>query len=427
MQAKGLSLKVAQLTPPESPPPETVELVKQAIATTFEPSTHEESQRLVGTTRFAPRRDINNILITGGAGFIGSWVTRHMTVQYPEYNIICFDRLDYVSSMANIDCLESFPNFHFVKGNLTDREIVAETLSKYNIDCVMHFAANSHVQNSFLDPTSFTVNNVVGTQTLLDCVREHGRVARFVHVSTDEVYGETTDDFVDETTQFLPTNPYSASKAAAEMYVHAYAKSFGIPMVIVRSNNVYGPCQYPEKIIPRFFKLLSKNQPLTLQGNGLHKRRYLYGADAADGFDTILHKGVDGEAYNIGSAFGVTNLEVAIRMLELFGFDPRSDFKERLVWIPDRPHNDLDYRVDGSKLESLGWRQNTHFEDGLRATVEWYRKNIDVWWADEPNKTVSASSTNAAHIAAPVHHHQAPIKVKSENAQVTITATEITA
>lgn len=181
----------------------------------------------------------------------GGWVTRHLAIQYPEYNIICFDKLDEPSSLANIRCLDGLPNFHFVKGNLTDEAAVARTLSEHNIDCVLHFAACSHVQKSFGDPSSFTTNNVVGTQSLLDAVRQRGssgpeRVRRFIHISTDEVYGDAVGDFVDETKQFMPTNPYSASKAAAEMYVWAYAQSFGVPALVVRSNNVYGPCQYPE-------------------------------------------------------------------------------------------------------------------------------------------------------------------------------------
>ncbi|KAF3391411.1 Trifunctional UDP-glucose 4,6-dehydratase/UDP-4-keto-6-deoxy-D-glucose 3,5-epimerase/UDP-4-keto-L-rhamnose-reductase RHM3 [Penicillium rolfsii] len=338
--------------------------------------------QLIGTTRFEPFHDIKSILITGGAGFIGGWVTRHLTIQYPEYTIVCFDKIDKVSSLSNVSCLESFPNFHFVKGDLTDQNAVARVLADYRIDCVMHFAACSHVQSSFEDPFVFTINNVVATQSLLDAVRQHSKLVpfrRFLHVSTDEVYGEAVDGFLRETQQFMPTNPYSASKAAAEMYVWSYAKSFGIPALVVRSNNVYGPGQYPEKIIPRFCTLLAKNQPLTIQGSGLHVRRYLYGADAADGFDTLLHKGVIGEAYNISSNDGATNIEIALRLLELHGIYA-DEFRHRLAWIPDRPFNDHDYRVDGSKLAALGWRQRVPLSAGLRATVAWYEQNTMSWW-----------------------------------------------
>ena len=325
----------------------------------------------------------------------GSWVTRHLTVRYPEYKIVCFDKLDKVSSLANVHCLESFPNFHFVQDDLTDEAAVSRALAQHDIDCVMHFAACSHVQNSFEDPSSFTLNNVVATERLLNAVRNHGpaRVRRFIHVSTDEVYGDSADRPVDETQQFMPTNPYSASKAAAEMYVWAYSKSFDIPAVVVRSNNVYGPGQYPEKIIPRFFALLAEQQPLTIQGSGLNVRRYLYAADAADGFDTLLHKGVVGEAYNIRSDNGVTNLAVAVRMLEMFGHRPQ-DFRHHLTWIADRPFNDHDYRVDGSKLEALGWQQRVTFAEGLKATVSWYRESIHVWWP-RALKHISLTSTAA--------------------------------
>lgn len=390
----------SKFTPPDSPR-------WKARSASFLSSQDDETLTLIGTTKFEPRSDIKNILITGGAGFIGSWVTRHLVVRYPEYNIICIDKLDYVSSMANINCLKPFPNFHFVHGDITSASVVDHALLEYNIDCIMHFAASSHVQNSFHDQNSFTLNNVIGTQNLLDCARRHGRINRFIHVSTDEVYGETPDEWVDESKQFLPTNPYSASKAAAEMYVYAYYKSFNIPVVIVRSNNVFGPCQYPEKIIPRFFTLLSKKQPITIQGSGLCRRRYLYGGDAADGFDTILHKGIEGEAYNIESGSGVANIEVAVRMLELFGYDPQSDFATRLAWIADRPFNDQDYRVDGSKLASLGWKQQTQFEAGLKATVDWYRKNLNTWWANETLDAISVETP-----AAGIEHMKDPMALE---------------
>ncbi|AEO58698.1 dTDP-D-glucose 4,6-dehydratase-like protein [Thermothelomyces thermophilus ATCC 42464] len=383
-----------KFTPPDSPRWKERVSVESITLT----SDDNDALKLIGTTRFEPRSDIKNILITGGAGFIGGWVTRHLVVQYPEYNVVCFDMQNYVSSTANVSCLGDFPNFTFVKGDITWQSAVDRVLAEHDIDCIMHFAAHSHVQNSFHDPASFTLNNVVGTQVLLDSARRHGRVRRFIHVSTDEVYGDIADECADENKQFLPTNPYSASKAAAEMYVYAYYKSFGIPVVIVRSNNVFGPGQYPEKIIPRFFTLLSKGQPLTIQGSGLNKRRYLYGADAADGFDTILHKGVVGEAYNVESESGVTNIEVAVRMLGLFGYTPHADFSTRLSWIPDRPFNDHDYRVDGTKLRRLGWRQKVSFEDGLAATVDWYRRNLKVWWPDEGSLDKIAVQTPAVII-----------------------------
>ncbi|KAL8707713.1 MAG: hypothetical protein Q9220_007293 [cf. Caloplaca sp. 1 TL-2023] len=351
---------------------------------------------LTGTTKFPPLDNVKTIFITGGAGFMsvsalfamksilpsGSWVTRHLTVRYPEYHIICYDKLDEVSSLANIRCLETLPNFHFHQGDLNDTVALSRLFADYDVDCVMHFAACSHVQNSFDDPCSFTLNNVVGTQRLLDAVRRHGRIKRFIHVSTDEVYGEAMEESVDETKQFMPTNPYSASKAAAEMYVWAYAKSFNIPALVVRSNNVYGPCQYPEKIIPRFYTLLLHHKPLTIQGAGLHIRRYLHAADAANGFDTLLHLGSVGESYNLNSSSAISNLELAVRMLSLFGLDPETEFQDSIKWVQDRPFNDHDYFVKGEKMEKLGWRQEVGFEEGLRGTVEWYRGHMGTWWPE---------------------------------------------
>jgi dTDP-glucose 4,6-dehydratase len=259
-----------EYTPPDSPKWKSRSIV-------LEHPTDSDTLALIGNGKLSCRSDIKNILITGGAGFMyvdfnlpddgssntlglrGSWVTRHLTVQYPEYNIICFDKLDRVSSLANISCLRQLDHFTFIEGDITSVKAVSQTLSTHDVDCVMHFAASSHVQHSFEDAATFTHNNVIGTQILLDCVRRHGRVNRFVHVSTDEVYGETNGETVDETHQFLPTNPYSASKAAAEMYVHAYAKSFKISAIMIRSNNVYGPCQYPESK----FSMLECIRPLS--------------------------------------------------------------------------------------------------------------------------------------------------------------------
>jgi dTDP-glucose 4,6-dehydratase len=251
---KNNDIKISTLTPPESPKIEEARI-------SFPKDYDNDTLELIGSTKFEPRGDIKNILVTGGAGFIGSWVTRHLTVQYPHYNIVCIDKLDYVSTLANIDCLKSLLNFAFIQGDITDPATVRRVLSEHNIDCIMHFAACSHVQNSFHDQNSFTLNNVIGTQVLLEEARQQGNIRRFIHVSTDEVYGEAHEDSVDETKQFLPTNPYSASKAAAEMYVYAYYKSFNIPVVIVRSNNVYGPCQYPES---KSFSVLSYSVVLLL-------------------------------------------------------------------------------------------------------------------------------------------------------------------
>ncbi|KAJ5378513.1 dTDP-D-glucose 4-6-dehydratase [Penicillium cosmopolitanum] len=337
---------------------------------------------LTGLCKFPPLPNLKTILVTGGAGFIGSWVTRHLVRQYAEtYNVICLDKMDVVASLNNILDLFTCTNFRFLHCDLNDQHTVLFALQSYSVDCVLHFAASSHVQNSFNDPFTFTQNNVLGTQSLLEAVRSYGKIQRFIHVSTDEVYGETNGQVaMENSTPMRPTNPYSASKAAAEMYAMAYQKSFGLPIIIVRSNNVYGPGQYPEKIIPRFAGLMLKGQNLTLQGNGDNARRFLYGADAADAFDTILHKGEIGEIYNVDSSYEVSNRKVAAMMLALFGHDPVKDFGNMITWLPDRPFNDNDYAVDGNKLQALGWKQRINFDSGLEMTVDWYKKNMATWW-----------------------------------------------
>ncbi|KAL1847448.1 hypothetical protein Plec18167_005161 [Paecilomyces lecythidis] len=347
-----------------------------------------EDIQMTGVCKFEPLPNVKTILVTGGAGFIGSWMTRHLVQQYQhDYTVVCLDKMDTVSSLNNILALFEYPNFRFVHGSICDGRTVDFVLETYQVDCVMHFAANSHVQNSFGDPFTFTDNNVLGTHVLLDRVRAYGKVQRFIHVSTDEVYGETNRIPAREgSTLLAPTNPYSASKAAAEMYVMAYQRSFRIPAIIVRSNNVYGPCQYPEKLIPRFSNLMLKGHKLTLQGDGTHARRFLYAADAADAFDTILHKGVVGEVYNIDSRYEVQNREVAARIMHLFGRDPAKDFDECVAWIPDRPFNDGDYCVDGSKLQQLGWKQRVDFASGLAMTVEWYKRHLSFWWHSLPGE-----------------------------------------
>ena len=247
---------------------------------------------LIGSTKYTPLPDTKSILITGAAGFIASYVLRHFIVQYPEYSIICYDKLDYCASENNFNMLKHYKNFTFEHGDITDANRTLHVLKKHKVDTIMHFAAQSHVDLSFGNSYSFTHNNVYGTHVLLECSINAG-VKRFIHVSTDEVYGEVEPDKPDllENALLCPTNPYAASKAAAEMIVNAYYKSYKLPVIIVRSNNVYGPHQFPEKVIPKFTCLLNRGQKLTLHGDGSPTRRYLYAGDAADAFDTIFHKG----------------------------------------------------------------------------------------------------------------------------------------
>lgn len=314
------------------------------------------------------------------------WLVRHLTLTYPHaYNIVSFDKLDYCSSLNNTRMLNDKRNFTFYQGDITNPTEVVDCLERYNIDTIFHFAAQSHVDLSFGNSYGFTHTNVYGTHVLLESAKKVG-IRRFIHISTDEVYGEVKDDDDDllESSILAPTNPYAASKAAAEMLVHSYQKSFKLPVIIVRSNNVYGPHQYPEKIIPKFTCLLNRGLPVVLHGDGTPTRRYLFAGDAADAFDTILHKGQLGQIYNVGSYDEVANRDLCVKLLEQFGI-PRETADDVQKWVKythDRPFNDHRYAVDGTKLRQLGWDQKTSFADGLRITVEWYRKFGEHWWGD---------------------------------------------
>ncbi|KAL2181317.1 uncharacterized protein P884DRAFT_295644 [Thermothelomyces heterothallicus CBS 202.75] len=345
-----------------------------------------EAPVLIGTTKFEPLPDVRNIMITGGAGFIACWLVRHLTLTYPHaYNIVSFDKLDYCSSLNNTRVLNDRRNFTFYQGDVTNPSEVIDCLERYNIDTIFHFAAQSHVDLSFGNSYSFTHTNVYGTHVLLESAKKVG-IKRFIHVSTDEVYGEVKDDDDDllESSILAPTNPYAASKAAAEMLVHSYQKSFKLPAIIVRSNNVYGPHQYPEKIIPKFTCLLNRGKPVVLHGDGSPTRRYLYAGDAADAFDTILHRGQLGQIYNVGSQDEISNLALCRKLLAVMGL-PHATPAELGRWVRythDRPFNDHRYAVDATKLRKLGWEQKTGLEEGLRITVEWYRRFGERWWGD---------------------------------------------
>ncbi|KAK6950286.1 hypothetical protein Daesc_008612 [Daldinia eschscholtzii] len=298
---------------------------------------------LTGSTKFDTLPDVKNIMITGGAGFI------------------------------------------FYHGDITNPSEVLGCMERFNIDTIFHFAAQSHVDLSFGNSYGFTHTNVYGTHVMLESAKKVG-VKRFIHISTDEVYGEVKDDDDDlmEASILSPTNPYAASKAAAEMLVHSYMKSFKLPVIIVRSNNVYGPHQFPEKIIPKFICLLNRQRPTVLHGDGSPTRRYLYAGDAADAFDTILHKGTLGQVYNVGSHDEISNIELCRMVLKEMGIphESQEDFNKWVKYTHDRPFNDHRYAIDATKLRRLGWDQKTTFADGLKITVDWYKRFGEEWWGD---------------------------------------------
>ncbi|KAI8576873.1 hypothetical protein K450DRAFT_254698 [Umbelopsis ramanniana AG] len=325
-------------------------------------------------------KDVRNILVTGGAGFIGSFVARKLVVLYPEYHIYVVDKLDYCGSTRSLKSLGNFPNYTFIRGDITSPDFMAFLLKEKQIDVIFHLAAQTHVDNSFGDSFEFTKNNVMGTHVLLEAAKVHG-IKRFIHVSTDEVYGEVVSrPDCPEDTILAPSNPYSATKAAAECLVKAYYMSFGLPILITRSNNVFGPYQYPEKICSKFICSLLRGGRCFVHGDGSNSRKYLYAGDVADALDTIFHQGQVGESYNIGSAFEISNLDLAKRLIRLFGLEDKMD--EHIEFVQDRAFNDRRYAVDCSKLERLGWRPKTPFDVGLVKSIEWYSRHANEWWGD---------------------------------------------
>ncbi|KAG2222509.1 hypothetical protein INT45_012823 [Circinella minor] len=323
-------------------------------------------------------QDIKSILITGGAGFIGSFLVRKLVVLYPEYHIYVVDKLDYCGSLHNLKSVSEFPNYTFIKGDITSSDFMAFVLKEKKIDVIFHLAAQTHVDNSFGDSFEFTKNNVMGTHVMLEAAKVH-RVKRFIHVSTDEVYGEVVSrPDCREDSILQPTNPYSATKAAAECLVKAYHHSFNLPIMITRSNNVYGPYQYPEKITSKFICSLLRKGRCYIHGDGHNSRKYLYAGDVADALDVIFHRGEVGETYNIGSNFEISNLEFATRLIRIFGYK----IEDHVEFVQDRAFNDKRYGVDCSKLEGLGWKPKMDFEGGLRKTIEWYKHRTVEWWGD---------------------------------------------
>jgi len=313
-----------------------------------------------------------NILITGGAGFIGSHVVMLLVKKYPNCKIVNFDRLDYCSCIDNLDEIKNYPNYKFVKGNICSSDLVNFVLDTEKIDTIMHFAAQTHVDNSFGNSFQFTQNNIMGTHVLLESAKVAG-IKRFVHVSTDEVYGEQRLDqeAMSEEQVLEPTNPYAATKAGAEFLAKSYHRSFGMPIIITRGNNVYGPHQYPEKLIPKFINQLMRGKAVTLHGTGSNKRNFLFVEDVARAFEVILFRAKVGVIYNIGGTNEKANIEVARQLIKLSGYQgPETD---RMTFVEDRVFNDLRYHINSDRLMQLGWKEIVSWEEGIKRTHDWYR------------------------------------------------------
>ncbi|WP_172256998.1 dTDP-glucose 4,6-dehydratase [Saccharibacillus deserti] len=314
------------------------------------------------------------LLITGGAGFIGSNFVLYMLRQHPDYEIINVDALTYAGNLENLKAIEQNPKHTFVKADICDAAKMDELIGQ-GVDIVVNFAAESHVDRSILEPDVFVKTNVLGTQVLLDAAKKHN-VTKFVQVSTDEVYGTLgeTGLFTEET-PLTPNSPYSASKAGGDLLVRAYHETFGLPVNITRCSNNYGPYQFPEKLIPLIISKALNDQPLPVYGDGLNIRDWLYVEDHCSAIDLVIHEGVNGEVYNIGGNNERTNLHIIRTILEQLG-KPES----LITYVQDRPGHDRRYGIDPAKITNeLGWKPKHNFETGIRETISWYLANKE-WW-----------------------------------------------
>ena len=314
---------------------------------------------------------IDRVVITGGAGFIGSTFAR-LLVERGYDQVRVFDKLTYAGNLANIDDMRSYPGFSFVQGDICNRDDVERACEGF--DAIVNFAAETHVDRSLMDPGEFITTDVYGVFVLLEVVRER-RLKRFVHVSTDEVYGQVSDGSWVETDPLAPRNPYSASKAGGELMLGAYVATHGVPALISRGSNTYGPYQYPEKFLPLATTNVLDGQPIPVYGDGLQVRDWLHANDHATGIELLLRKGAFGEIYNIAGSNERQNIDIARMILD--ELDAPDDM---LKHVTDRKGHDRRYSMDCAKIRSLGWAPSVDFESGLRETIQWYRDHRD-WWA----------------------------------------------
>lgn len=325
-----------------------------------------------------------NILITGGAGFIGSHVVRRMVLNYPEYRIFNLDKLTYAGNLENLKDIENIPNYHFVKGDIVDENFINELFEKTDFEGVIHLAAESHVDRSIEDPLEFVRTNVIGTVNLLNAAKNNWKSnyknKRFYHVSTDEVYGTLGEDgLFTEDTPYDPNSPYSASKASSDHFVRSYGETYGLPFVVSNCSNNYGPYHFPEKLIPLFINNIIQNKPLPVYGDGKYTRDWLFVEDHARAIDLVFHKGKNKETYNIGGFNEWQNIDLVRLLCNLMDkkLNRKEGESEKLIsFVKDRPGHDLRYAIDATKInKELGWEPSVTFEEGLERTIDWYLSN----------------------------------------------------
>ncbi len=316
---------------------------------------------------------MRNLLVTGGAGFIGSAFVRHMVETYPQYKVVVLDKLTYAGNLDNLLPVKDKPNYRFERGDIADRQTVSAILERESVDTIVNFAADTHVDRSILEPDAFIQTDIVGVYVLLDTARLLG-VKRFHHISTDEVYGSIPEGFFKEGDPLEPNSPYAASKAGGEMMARAYHATYGLHTTVTRGSNTFGPYQYPEKIAPLFITEAIDDRPLPVYGDGMQVRDWLYVEDHVSAVDLVLHKGEPGEVYNVGGENERHNIDITRLILKLLGKP------ETLIrYVQDRPGHDRRYALDCSKIRTLGWSPSADLETLFEKTVRWYQHN-EWWW-----------------------------------------------